>query len=251
MIQAFKLSKQFGQLRAVDELDLDVRQGEFFCFLGPNAAGKTTTIKMLTGLLRPSGGRCAVGGFDVQREPEAAKALLAYVPDFPFLYDKLTVREFMQFVGDLFNLDREAAGRTTGELFEKFGLNPYANELTENLSHGTKQRLAIASALLHEPKVLIIDEPMVGLDPHHARVVKDILKERSLQGMTVFVSTHQLSVAEEMADRIGIMHQGRFVAVGTREELRQQSGSDGVLENSFLALTAQEANFTEERAAVK
>ena len=236
MIQAFKLSKQFGQLRAVDELDLDVRQGEFFCFLGPNAAGKTTTIKMLTGLLRPSGGRCAVGGFDVQREPEAAKALLAYVPDFPFLYDKLTAREFMQFVGDLFNLDREAAGRTTGELFEKFGLNPYANELTENLSHGTKQRLAIASALLHEPKVLIIDEPMVGLDPMHARVVKDELKLRSRMGVTVFLSTHTLSVAEEMADRVGIINHGRLIALGTVDELRRQAAGSGTLESVFLTL---------------
>ena len=158
------------------------------------------------------------------------------MPDFPFLYDKLTVREFMQFVGDLFNLDREAAGRTTGELFEKFGLNPYANELTENLSHGTKQRLAIASALLHEPKVLIIDEPMVGLDPMHARVVKDELKLRSRAGVTVFLSTHTLSVAEELSDRVGIINHGRLIALGTVDELRRQATGSGTLESVFLTL---------------
>ncbi len=239
MIQTFELSKNFGKLLAVDRLELEIRPGEFFCFLGPNAAGKTTTIKMLAGLIRPSSGRCIIGGFDVQKLPESAKAILAYVPDFPFLYDKLTAREFMQFVGDLFDLKRPLAAQTTGELFEKFGLNPYANELTENLSHGTRQRLALASALLHEPQVLIIDEPMVGLDPMHARIVKDELKERSRRGVTVFLSTHTLSVAEEMADRVGIINHGRLVALGTVEELKRQAQGGGSLESVFLELVEE------------
>src|SRR5208282_2170638 len=193
MIQTRNLTKCFGGLKAVDDLTLDVAPGEFFAFLGPNAAGKTTTIKLLAGLLRPTSGSCSIGGHDLQREPEAAKRLLAYVPDFPFLYEKLTCAEFMRFIG---------------EMFERFGLDQYRHELTENLSHGTRQRLVIASALLHEPKVLIIDEPMVGLDPMHARIVKHEFRERSRAGTTVFLSTHQLGVAEELADRIGIIGQG-------------------------------------------
>lgn len=251
MIELIQIVKRFGELVAVNNINLVVPRGEFFAVLGPNAAGKTTTIKILTGLIKPTSGSARVAGFDVQTHPLEARKRLAYVPDFPFLYDKLTPWEFLRFTGQLFQMSEariEASART---LIARFNLEPYLRKPIEGLSHGTRQRIAIASALLHDPEVFVIDEPMVGLDPHHARVVKDILKERSLQGMTVFVSTHQLSVAEEMADRIGIMHQGRFVAVGTREELRQQSGSDGVLENSFLALTAQEANFTEERAAVK
>lgn len=251
MIELIQIVKRFGELVAVNNINLVVPRGEFFAVLGPNAAGKTTTIKILTGLIKPTSGSARVAGFDVQTHPLEARKRLAYVPDFPFLYDKLTPWEFLRFTGQLFQMSEahiEASART---LIARFNLEPYLRKPIEGLSHGTRQRIAIASALLHDPEVFVIDEPMVGLDPHHARVVKDILKERSLQGMTVFVSTHQLSVAEEMADRIGIIHQGRFVAVGTREELRQQSGSDGVLEHSFLALTAQEANFTEERAAVK
>src|SRR5581483_1015259 len=230
MIQARQLCKHFGALKAVDRLDLEIAQGEFFAFLGPNAAGKTTTIKMLAGLLRPTSGTCAIGGFDMQKSPEAAKRLLAYVPDFPFLYDKLTCTEFMRFIGDLFAIDRREMALRTDALFERFSLADFRNELTENLSHGTRQRLVIASALLHEPSVFIIDEPMVGLDPMHARIVKDELKQRSRVGMTVFLSTHTLDVAEEMADRIGIIHQGRLVALGTVEELRRQAAEAGALE---------------------
>lgn len=240
MIQTHDLSKSFGRLKAVDSLNLDIPQGEFFAFLGPNAAGKTTTIKMLAGLLRPTRGRCVVGGFDVQEQPEAAKSLLAYVPDFPFLYDKLTAIEFMQFVGDLYEIDYAVSTTRTAELFDRFGLDPYRNELTENLSHGTRQRLVLASALLHEPKVIIIDEPMVGLDPTHARIVKDELKKRSRAGTTIFLSTHTLAVAEEIADRIGIINAGRLIAAGTIEELRQQSQETGPLEDVFLALVENE-----------
>ena len=251
MIELVNLVKKFGELVAVNDVSLTVARGEFFAVLGPNAAGKTTTIKILTGLIKPNSGTARICGFDVQTQPLEVRRRLAYVPDFPFLYDKLTPWEFLRFTGQLFQMSEariEEAGR---ELVQRFNLEPYLRKPIEGLSHGTRQRVAIASALLHDPEVFVIDEPMVGLDPHHARVVKDTLKERSLKGMTVFVSTHQLSVAEEMADRIGIIHQGKFVAVGTREELRQQSGSDGHLEQSFLRLTALEANFTEERAALK
>ena len=241
MIETVGLSKRFGDLVAVDSLDLNIARGEFFAFLGPNAAGKTTTIKMLAGLLRPSAGRCSIGGFDVQKSPESAKRLLAYVPDFPFLYEKLTCSEFMRFIGELFEIERGKMTRKTDALFDRFNLGTYRNELTENLSHGTRQRLVIASALLHDPEVLIIDEPMVGLDPQHARLVKDELKERSRQGMTVFLSTHTLSVAEEIADRIGIIHAGRLVALGTVDELRSQwAQGSGALENVFLAIVDAE-----------
>jgi ABC-2 type transport system ATP-binding protein len=248
MIVARNLSKHFGTLKAVDRLNLEVARGEFFAFLGPNAAGKTTTIKMLTGLLRPSEGYCSLDGHDLQRDPEAAKALLSYVPDFPFLYDKLTSLEFMQFVGDLFSVERKIAEHRIDALFEQFGLKPYYNELTENLSHGTRQRLVIASALLHDPKVIVIDEPMVGLDPMHARIVKDELKARSKAGTTIFLSTHTLSIAEEIADRIGIISHGKLIALGTVDDLRLQAQETGVLEKVFLALVdAQEA--AEERVA--
>ena len=230
------------------DLNLEIPQGEFFAFLGPNAAGKTTTIKMLAGLLRPSAGEVQIGGFDMQREPEKAKALLAYVPDFPFLYDKLTAREFMQFVGDIFQMERPLQSRRTDELFERFHLADYNHELTENLSHGTRQRLVIASALLHDPKVLVIDEPMVGLDPTHARIVKQEFRARSQAGMTIFLSTHQLSVAEEVADRIGIIHRGKLIALGTMEELRRQTADSGALENIFLALIDAEESVREHRA---
>lgn len=240
MIQIRALTKSFGNLVAVGGLDLDIPQGEFFAFLGPNGAGKTTTIKMLSGLLKPTSGEAIVGGYDVQKEPERAKAQLAYVPDFPFTYDKLTSLEFMQFVGDIFGLSQEAIDTRTEELFDRFHLHDYRNELTENLSHGTRQRLVISSALLHDPKVLVIDEPMVGLDPMHARIVKDEFKARSKAGMTIFLSTHQLSVAEELADRIGIIHYGRLIALGTVEELREMSLEKGALEAVFLSLVDAE-----------
>lgn len=245
MISARSLTKNFGSLCAVDGLDLEIAAGEFFAFLGPNAAGKTTTIKMLSGLLRPTSGSVFIGGCDIQREPEKAKAQLAYVPDFPFLYDKLTAAEFMRFVGDIYSMERSAITTTTGELFEKFHLTEYRHELTENLSHGTRQRLVIASALLHAPRVFIIDEPMVGLDPVHARIVKEEFRERARAGMTIFLSTHQLSVAEELADRIGIIHHGRLIALGTVAELRAKAHESGALESVFLSLIDQEEKHRE------
>ena len=249
MIELVHLVKRFGELVAVNDLSLTVPRGEFFAVLGPNAAGKTTTLRILAGLIKPTSGSARVAGFDVQTQPVEARRRLAYVPDFPFLYDKLTPWEFFRFTGQLFQMEDARIRSVANELVARFNLEPYLGKQIEGLSHGTRQRVAIASALLHAPEVVVLDEPMVGLDPHHARVLKDVLKEKSRQGMTIFISSHQLSVAEEMADRIGIIHQGRLVAVGTREELRRQSGQDGALEQSFLALTAQEANFTEEKVA--
>jgi ABC-2 type transport system ATP-binding protein len=238
MIELIHLVKRFGELTAVNDISLTVPRGEFFAVLGPNAAGKTTTIKILAGLIKPTSGSARVAGFDVQTHPMEARRRLAYVPDFPFLYEKLTPWEFIRFIARIFQMDPARVEPAARELIARFSLEPYLNKPIEGLSHGTRQRIAIASALLHDPEVFVIDEPMVGLDPYHARVVKDVLKERSLKGMTVFLSTHQLNVAEEMADRIAIIHQGRMVALGTWDELRRQSGAAGPLEAAFLALTA-------------
>jgi len=246
MIELIHIVKKFGDLVAVNDLSLNVPRGQFFAVLGPNAAGKTTTIKVLTGLIKPTSGTAKVGGFDVQDQPLEARRLMAYVPDFPFLYDKLTPWEFFRFTGQLFGMPDNVIRANGEDLIARFNLEQYVNKGIEGLSHGTRQRVAIVSALLHDPQVFVIDEPMVGLDPQHARIVKDVLKERSLKGMTVFLSTHQLSVAEELADRIGIIHKGRLIAVGTPDELRKQSGEAGALEQVFLSLTAQEANQREE-----
>ena len=238
MIELEHLVKKFGGLVAVNDLSLQIKRGEFFAMLGPNAAGKTTTIKLLAGLIKPTSGRARICGFDIQEQPLEARRRLAYVPDFPFLYDKLTAWEFFRFIGEMFRLDAARIERNAQELVARFHLEEFADRPLEGLSHGTRQRIAIVSALLHEPEVFVIDEPMVGLDPQHARVVKDVLKERSLAGTTMLVSTHQLGIAEEMADRIGIILGGKLIAVGTREELRRQSGAAGPLEDVFLSLTA-------------
>ncbi len=244
MIETIGLSMRYGELLALDELSIRIEKGEFFAFLGPNAAGKTTTIKLLTGLLKPSSGTAKICGFDVFEEPIEAKRRIGYVPDIAEFYDKLTPLEFMEFIGDLFEMDRDDSKYGAGELFERFSLNEYAGQRIEHLSHGTRQRLGIASALLHEPDVIIIDEPMVGLDPRHTRVIKQELKERSQKGVTVFMSTHQLNVAEELADRIGVINNGRMCAVGSLDDLREIGGAEGEdgerqegLEDLFLALT--------------
>lgn len=250
MIELIHLVKKFGDLVAVNDLSLTIRPGEFFALLGPNAAGKTTTLKLLTGLIKPTAGTARVAGFDIQTQPLEARQRLAYVPDFPFLYDKLTPWEFFRFTGQLFQMDDRCIRIAAQELIRRFNLQDFVHKPIEGLSHGTRQRVAIAAALLHEPEVFVIDEPMVGLDPHHARIVKDTFKERSRAGVTVLVSTHQLSVAEEMADRIGILYQGRLIALGAPAELRQQAGAEGALEQTYLALTAQEANLREAQQAV-
>ena len=241
MIELAQLVKKFGDLIAVNHVSLQLARGEFFALLGPNAAGKTTAIKLLAGLIKPTSGSARICGFDIQTQPLEARRRLAYVPDFPFLYDKLTAREFFRFTGQLFQLDAARIEKNSRELIARFHLTEFVDRPLEGLSHGTRQRVAIVSALLHDPEVFVIDEPMVGLDPQHARVVKDVLKERSLAGMTVLVSTHQLSIAEEMCDRIGIINGGKLIAVGTREELRRQSGTTGELEEIFLSLTAAAA----------
>ena len=239
MIQIEHLSMQYGDLRALDDLSLEVRPGELFAFLGPNGAGKTTAIRLLTGLMKPMAGRIRLCGVDIQEEPLQAKAMLGYVPDVAAFYEKLSAPEFMQFIAELFEMEPARAAARTEELFTRFALHEQGGQRIENLSHGTRQRLAIASALLHEPKVFIIDEPMVGLDPIHARVVKEELKRLSRAGTTVLMSTHLLNIAEEVADRIGILRRGRLVFDGTLSELRAGSGDSGrSLEELFLEKVA-------------
>jgi ABC-2 type transport system ATP-binding protein len=240
MIKTQDLSMQYGELKALDGLELEVPQGEFFAFLGPNAAGKTTTIKLLTGLLRPTQGAAWICGFNIQDDAIEAKKRLGFVPDVALFYDKLTSLEFMRFISDLFDLDHKKAERLTGELFDQFALNDYRHEQIENLSHGTRQRLAISAALIHDPRVIIIDEPMVGLDPVHSRIVKDELKARTEDGVTIFMSTHLLNIAEDLADRIGIINRGKLVALGSMEDL--QAGRGDVkeeLEEIFLSMLGE------------
>ncbi len=238
MIELIHLRKKFGDFVAVDDISVYIPKGEFFAVLGPNAAGKTTTIKMLTGMIKPTSGNAKIAGFDIQEQPIEARKKMAYVPDFPFLYDKLTVWEFLKFVGEIYEMDENSIVKKATNLIEMFSLREFINNRIENLSHGTKQRVVIVSALLHEPDVFVIDEPTVGLDPHHSRVLKDVLKERSENGMTVFLSTHQIEIAEELADRIGIIDKGRLIAVGTADDLRRQSKNEGSLESVFITLTS-------------
>lgn len=251
MIELKNLVKKFGDLTAVNDLSLTIPKGEFFAVLGPNAAGKTTTIKMLTGLIKPDTGQALIGGYDVQEHPLDARRRLAYVPDFPFLYEKLTPWEFLRFTGQMFQMSDAQIEKNARVLVDRFNLEEFIRKSIEGLSHGTRQRVAIVAALLHDPEVFVIDEPMVGLDPHHARVVKDVLKERSENGMTVFLSTHQLSVAEELADRIGIIHRGKLITVGTHEELQEIAGHEGPLEQAFLTLTAEESDKEVELESIK
>ncbi|MDF1752601.1 MAG: ABC transporter ATP-binding protein [Verrucomicrobiales bacterium] len=239
MIETKGLTMRYGDLLALDHLDLTIPQGEFFAFLGPNAAGKTTTIKLLTGLMSPTSGSAVVGGHDIQKNPLEAKRKIGYVPDVADFYDKLTALELMGFVADLFEVEPERAQKRTPELFEQFSLTEYATQRVENLSHGTRQRLAISTALLHDPEVIVIDEPMIGLDPLNARVVKEELKERSRNGTTIFLSTHLLNVAEELADRVGIINHGKLLVEGSVSEVRSRLKGDSTrnLEEVFLEFT--------------
>ncbi len=242
MIEINDLTMDYGPVRALDSLSLHIPQGEFFAFLGPNGAGKTTAIKLLTGLMRPLRGSVKLCGFDVQAEPLMAKSVLGYVPDVAVFYVKLTPVEFLRFIADIFEMDEQRSEARGAELFAKFHLTEYANQRIENLSHGTRQRIAIASALLHDPKVFVIDEPMVGLDPIHSRVVKQELKARSRNGTTILMSTHLLNIAEELADRIGIIHKGRLIELGTMADLRRRHEGDGKrLEEIFLEMVSEDA----------
>ena len=235
MIKIEGLKVSYGEYLAVDNLNLNIQKGELFAFLGPNGAGKTTTIKALTGLLNPDSGTIEICGHDMEESPLKAKSLMGYVPDVAVFYEKLTSIEFMKFIGDLYGIDQKILYDNTVELFNTMDLEPFANAQIEELSHGTRQRLAIAASLCHEPEVFVIDEPMVGLDPLHARVVKQELQKRCQNGLTVMMSTHLLNVAEELADRIGIIDGGKLIALGTLEELRMGKDAEA-LEEIFLKL---------------
>lgn len=239
MIEFQQVTRTYGRRVAVDRLDLNVAEGELFAFLGPNGAGKTTSIKMIVGLLRPSSGRVRVCGFDVTEQPREAKSQVSYVPDEPYLYDKLTGREFLKFIADMYGLSRRDAGTQVASQIERFDLADFVDELTENYSHGMKQRLVFAAAMLHHPKVLVVDEPMVGLDPKSIRLVKDLMREKAKAGVTVFMSTHTLAVAEEIGDRIGIIDHGKLKFMGTLDELKRgMSRHDSTFEQLFLDLTS-------------
>lgn len=236
VIEAIGLQKSYGKTVAVKGVDLQVQAGEIFGFLGPNGAGKTTTIKMLVGLLRPSAGIARIGGFDIQREPIAAKRLLGYLPDQPYLPEKLTAREFLEFIQGLYQLEPSSARRRGEELLKLFALADRGNDLVGGFSHGMRQKIALAGALLHNPKAFFLDEPTVGLDPRSARLIKDILREVAGRGTAVFMSTHILEIAERMCDRVAIISEGGVIATGTMEELRAGQ-SDESLEDIFLKLT--------------
>jgi ABC-2 type transport system ATP-binding protein len=242
MIDLNSVTRLYGKKVAVDGLDLKIPSGELFAFLGPNGAGKTTSIKMMVGLLQPTEGRIEICGYDVVRDSREANLRTGYVPDEPYLYDKLTGREFLQFMGELYGMVPADNAARIDEQIDQFGLRDFVDQMAESYSHGMKQRLVFASALLHRPKVLIVDEPMVGLDPRSMRLVKDILREETRQGATVFMSTHTLAVAEEIADRIGVITNGQLLFLGTVADLRAKMSSDESLEQLFLALTEAEVD---------
>jgi len=240
MIKIENLGKKFGEVWAVRELNLEVRKSEIFAFLGPNGAGKTTTLKLIAGLLKPTTGSIKIAGYDIQVRHLEVKRLLAYIPDEPYLYEKLTGREFLNFVAELYNIPRSERNDKIQEFIEYFGMSGYIDDLIQGYSHGMKQRLVFSSAFIHNPQVLLIDEPLVGLDPASARKVKRLLREKADQGLTVFVSTHTLSFAEEIADRIGIIDNGNLVAIGNLDDLKAKSGVEGRLEEVFLKITQEQ-----------
>jgi ABC-2 type transport system ATP-binding protein len=240
MIDFEGVSRAYGTKEAVRDLSLTIPSGELFALLGPSGAGKTTSIKMLVGLLQPSRGRVCVCGHDVVRNPRAANQRLGYVPDEAILYDKLSGREFLWFIADMFGMNRTVATARIEDEIKAFELGEFVDDLAESYSLGMKQRLVFAAALLHAPEVLVLDEPMVGLDPRTVRIVKDLIRSRTRDGMTVFMSTHTLAMAEELADRVGIMVKGSLQFLGTVSELRQQlEGEDLSLEDLYLQLTGR------------
>jgi len=238
MIELVHVTKRFGDFLAVENLSLAIPQGEFFGFLGPNGAGKTTTIKMMVGLFAPTTGTIMINGHDTVREPMDAKKSLSYVPDQPFLYDKLSGREFLYFVAGLFRLDKRLAHRKIGELIEQFEIGEWIDKRTEEYSQGMRQRVTICAAVLHDPRTIIIDEPMIGLDPRSSRIVKDALKARSREGTTIFMSTHSLEIVEELCDRVGIVKDGKLIFADTLDRLQQYKAKyDGKIESVFIELT--------------
>ncbi|MGP8153924.1 MAG: ABC transporter ATP-binding protein [Smithella sp.] len=237
MIKLQELTKDYGTTLAVNKLSLKVAAGEIYGFIGPNGAGKTTTIRLMGGILAPTSGKIIIGGFDMTKNPVEGKKMIGFVPDRPFLYEKLTGMEFMRFSADLYNVKCDMVSQKSKELLRQFALWNWADELIEAYSHGMKQRLIIASALLHDPKILIIDEPMVGLDPEAVHMVKDIFKELAANQTTIFISTHTLSIAEDLCHRIGLIHKGTLLAQGSLEELKLIAKlGEARLEEVFLTI---------------
>jgi len=241
MIELTALTKRYGSFTAVDAIDLRVPKGELFGFLGPNGAGKTTTLRMIAGILRPTAGTVKIGGVDIAADPIAAKRILGFIPDRPFIYEKLTGIEFLRFVGGLYNQNGKDIEHRSRELLALFDLENWRDELVESYSHGMRQKLIISSAFVHKPDVIVVDEPMVGLDPKAARILKDLFREYVRRGHTIMMSTHTLEVAETLCDRIAIIQQGRIRAVGTIHDLRTQATGGGGLEEIFLKLTGERA----------
>ncbi len=240
MIEINGVWKDFGDKVAVRNVSLSIPKGELFCLLGPNGAGKTTTMKLLCGLLRPTRGTMSVGGFDVVAEAPAVRKILGYIPDTPFLYDRLTPVEFMEFIGDVYGFKREVVKREQEYWFKLLGLDEYRSVLIKDLSHGWRQRVVYASTFLHQPQVMLVDEPFIGLDPHSIRLIKNLLREKCRAGMTIILTTHILALAEDLADRIGIILRGELVALGTLNELLAQGQAGGRLEDVFLSITGDE-----------
>jgi ABC-2 type transport system ATP-binding protein len=238
MLKLSNLTKKFGNFTAVNNINLEINAGDFFGFLGQNGAGKTTTIKMITGLYAPSKGSVQIGGFDIQKNHIEAKKLIGYIPDQPFLYEKLTGREFLYFCGGLYKIEKNKLRKKIDETIDQLQIEHWLDKRTEEYSQGMKQRIAIASALLHDPKLLVIDEPMIGLDPQSAFVVKNVLKEKAARGVAIFMSTHSLNVAEEICSRIGIIKDGKMIYEDNNEVIQQIIGTDHQnLESLFLHLT--------------
>jgi len=243
LIEIKRLCKDYGRIRAVNNLNLTVGRGEFFGFLGPNGAGKTTTIKIMAGLLRTTSGEVSLGGFDLRREMFEAKRISSYIPDKPFLYEKLTGREFLRFVSGLYRVAEDDFGGRAEELIETFSMTEWIDDMVEGYSHGMKQKLVMAQALIHDPKIIIVDEPMVGLDPRSIKIVKELFSGLARKGVTIFMSTHTLGHAQEMCDRIGIIHKGQLVAVGTIDELMKTAHAKRrELEEIFFTLTEEESD---------
>jgi ABC-2 type transport system ATP-binding protein len=238
MLKLTNLTKKFGNFTAVNNINLEINAGDFFGFLGQNGAGKTTTIKMITGLYAPTEGTVHIGGFDIQKNNIEAKRLIGYIPDQPFLYEKLTGKEFLFFCGGLYKIEKDKLRNKIDETIDQLKIEQWINKRTEEYSQGMKQRIAIASALLHDPQLLVVDEPMVGLDPQSALVVKNVLKEKSLRGVAIFMSTHSLNVAEEVCSRIGIIKDGQMIFEDKKEVVEKIKGTDHQnLESLFLHLT--------------
>ena len=239
MIELAEITKKYASFTAVENLTLTVNQGEIFGFIGPNGAGKTTTIKIISGIMQPTSGSVRIYGIDVGSNPVDAKRIIGFIPDRPYLYEKLTGMEFMRFTADMYGVNGNGFREKAVTELKRFSLFDWADELIESYSHGMRQRLIFAAALVHDPKVIVVDEPMVGLDPAAIIMVKNLFQQLARSGVTIFMSTHTLKVAEDVCDRIGVINRGRLIATGTTEDLQREAGvSDADLEKVFLNLTS-------------